>query len=497
MLTIDDADQALAREVRPPDWAAPEGRRGYDLVVIGGGTAGLVSAAGAAGLGARVALIERSRLGGDCLNTGCVPSKAIIRSARAVGEIRRAASLGVFGESQPRVDFAAVMQRMRERRAAIARHDSAARLRDLGVDVFFGDGRFTGRRDVAVNGRTLRFNRAVVATGGRPALPPIPGLAEAGVLTSETVFNLTERPARLIVIGAGPVGCELAQAFARFGSAVVLLESAARLLPRDDEDASALLAKLLTDEGVAFEPGIRVMRAGQRGDGAFVQYDRDGRTITVEADAILVAAGRAANVDGLGLDAAGVASGPGGITVDDRLRTSNHRIFAAGDVCSTWRFTHAADAMARLVIQNALFYGRGRVSRLTIPWCTYTDPEVAHVGLSETGESGSLKAITIPLAEVDRSIIDDETSGFVKLHHERGRLRGCTIVAPHAGEMIGYAADLVARGTRLSALASAIQPYPTVAAAFRQAGDRYRRGLLSPAVARWMERYFRWTRGNL
>ncbi len=493
----DAANLELLSRVHPSDWPSPEGRGVYDLVVLGGGTAGLVSAAGAAGLGARVALVERALLGGDCLNTGCVPSKALLRSARVVGETRRAAALGVRLPAPADVDFAAVMERMRRRRAAISPNDSAARLRDLGVDVFLDTARFTGRRTVQVGDRTLRFGRAIVATGGRPAAPAVPGLDTVPFLTSENLFWLTERPARLAIIGGGPIGCEMAQAFARFGTAVTLFEAAPHVLPREDPDAAAIVGRRLVADGVRIETGVHLTRVERGSAGPAIHFTRGEAAAVVEADALLVAAGRAPNVETLDLEAAGIRHSAKGIDVDDRLRTTNPRVFAAGDVCSAWQFTHVADAMARIAIQNALFYGRKRVSALTIPWCTYTDPEVAHVGVSWTAaaESGSaIETITVPLAEVDRAVIDDDTDGFLRVHHEKGRLRGCTIVGPAAGELIGEAAYAVTHGGTLGRLSATIHPYPTVGEAFRKAGDAYRRTQLTPAVRRWMGRYFAWTR---
>ena len=439
----------------------------YDLVVIGGGTAGLVTAHGGAGLGARVALVERARLGGECLNTGCVPSKALLRSARAVRDVRAASAVGVAA-TLTAVDFPAVMARMRARRAHLARHDSEERLRAAGVDVYFGSAAFDGPREIAVGDRRLRFRRAVIATGGHPTAPPIPGLADAGFHTNETIFDLEALPQRLLVIGAGAIGCEMAQAFALFGSAVRVSDVADRPLPREDPDASSVIRRRLEADGVRFELGAALARVS-RGD----------------ADAILVAAGRAPDLEGLRLDAAGIRHAAEGVVVNERLQTSNPRVFAAGDVASPYKFTHVADATARIVVQNALFFGRRRASALVIPWCTYTAPEVARVGEID-GE-----AVTVSLADVDRAVVDDETEGFVRVHHHRGRIRGCTIVAPQAGELIGHVADLMRRGGKLADLSGTIFPYPTYAEALRKAGDAYRRSLLTPS-ARWLlRRYFR------
>ena len=500
---LDEANRDLLAQVHPAGWVNPPGDGVYDLVVIGGGTAGLVSAAGAAGLGARVALVEKGLLGGDCLNTGCVPSKALLRSARAVADARKAASLGVR-TGPVDADFAAVMSRMRQLRAGIGHHDSAGRFRTLGVDVFLGDGRFAGPRTVEVDGKTLRFRRAVIATGGRPADLPVPGLADAGFLTHETLFWLTELPARLLVIGGGPIGSEMAQAFARFGSRVTILDAAPHLLPREDADASAIVQRRFTEDGIRLELGVTVTRVERRGGEVVVHATRPGpggvpETIEAAGDQLLVAAGRVPNVETLGLDAAGVTVTRDGVAVDDRLRTSNPRVFAAGDVCSRFKFTHAADAMARIVIQNALFFGRRKASALVIPWATYTDPEIAHAGMyeAEAREAGrAVETITVDMKDVGRAVLDGDTEGFLRVHHEKGRLLGCTIVSAHAGEMIGEASYALARRGTLGQFSATVHPYPTVSEAFRMAGDRHRRQALTPGAARWLSRYFRWTRGR-
>ena len=498
--SLDEADAELVASVHPPAWRNPHPAPKYDLVVLGGGTAGLVSAMGAAGLGARVALIERHLLGGDCLNTGCVPSKAVLRSARAVGEIRRAASLGVR-TARVDVDFGAVMRRMRQRRAGIARHDSAERLRAAGVDVFFGSASFADDRTVVVDGQRLRFRRAVLATGGRPVAPPIAGLDRVPFLTNETVFSLTDLPPRLLVIGAGPIGCELAQAFARFGSDVTVFDVGTQVLPREDADAAALVRRSLEADGIRFELGVRVDRVDAAERELRIHYTRQGQDsipgASAAGDTLLVAAGRAPNIEGLNLEAAGITATKQGVTVNERLQTSNPRVYASGDVCSRYQFTHAADAMSRIVIQNALFYGRRTVSALTIPWVTYTDPEVAHVGVSEKDvrqSNGRLQTITVSFSEIDRAVVDDDTEGFVRVHHERGRLRGCTIAGAHAGEMMAEAVYAITAGGTLSALSSTIHPYPTRGEALRKAGDLYRRQSLTPAVRKWFQRYFAWTR---
>jgi len=490
----------LVANVHPPDWVAPSPVPRYNLVVIGGGTAGLVTAAGAAGLGAQVALIERDLLGGDCLNVGCVPSKCVIRSSRVVRDLGAAPALGVRVAGPVEVDFGAVMERLRGVRARISPHDSAARLRGLGVDVFLGEGRFVGPGAVSVNGTTLRFKRAVIATGGRAHRPAIPGLAEAGFLTNENVFELTERPRRLAVIGAGPIGCELAQAFRRLGSEVTVFHTGSHILNREDADAAEILQRGFLAEGIRLVLDARLTRVDRGANGKVLHAETPRGPATVTVDEILVGAGRAPNVDELGLESVGVAyDRRSGVRVDDRLCTSNPMIYAAGDVCMAEKFTHAADFAARTVIQNALFLGRKKLSALTIPWCTYTDPEIAHVGLTErqAAERGvAIDTYLRPFAEVDRAVIDGEDEGFVKVHARRGtdRIVGATIVARHAGDMIGELTLAITAGIGLGRLASVIHPYPTQAEAIRQVGDMYNRTRLTPRVKKLFAAWLRWTR---
>ncbi len=494
MLVPDDEhDRALVEHVHPSGWTNPTPQGRYNLVVIGGGTAGLVTAVGAVSLGARVALIERNLLGGDCLNVGCVPSKALIRAGRAAYDAAHASAFGTRAELRD-VDFAQAMARMRRLRASIAPHDSAARLAGLGIDVFQGDGRFVARDMIEVSGTRLRFARAVVATGARAAVPPIEGLGEAGYLTNETVFALTDRPRRLLVVGGGPIGCELAQAFRRLGSEVVILDRGEQLLSKDDPDAAELVRAQLVSEGIELVLGATILRV--EADRTIV-VERDGREQRVRGDQILLATGRTPNLDGLRLDAAGIETTKQGVVVDDRMRTTNHHVFAAGDVASRFQFTHAADAMARIVIQNALFFGCKRASALTIPWCTYTDPEIAHVGISadEVAKRSDLSTFTVQLATVDRAILDGETTGFARVHADRkGRILGATLVGRHAGESIGELVLAMTHGIRLGGIASTIHPYPTQAEAMRKLGDAYQRTRLTPRVRRLFELLLRWRR---
>lgn len=496
---FDASNHALVANVHPPDWVNPTPQGRYNLVVIGGGTAGLVTAAGAAGLGAKVALVERFLMGGDCLNVGCVPSKALIRAARAAADVRESGEFGVMVPDGTWVDFGAVMARMRRLRAGISPHDSAARFRDLGVDVFLGAGRFSGTDTVEVAGQSLRFKKAVIATGARASAPPIPGLEKVGYLTNETVFSLTELPCRLAVIGAGPIGCELAQAFARFGSEVVLLEAMHQILGREDRDAAAIVEASLRRDGVVINCCSKIKDVRTEGSERVLILDSEAGTSEVRVDAILVGVGRAPNVEGLGLEEAGVAYDKNGVTVDDRLLTSNPRIFAAGDVASRFKFTHTADALARIAIQNALFLGRAKASALTIPWCTYTDPEIAHVGLYEQeAKDQGIPVVTFvqEFTGVDRAILDGESEGFVKVHVKGGtdKILGATIVAKHAGEMISELTLAMVGGLGLKQLARTIHPYPTQAEAMKRIGDAYSRTRLTPLVKGLFARWLSWTR---
>lgn len=495
---MDAHNETLVSNVHPSDWINPEPLSRYNLVVIGAGTAGLITAAGAAGLGAKVAVIERFLLGGDCLNVGCVPSKCLIRSSRAAEDIRTASQFGVSVADEPRVDFSAVMERMRRLRAHISQNDSAQRFRDLGVDVFLGEGQFSGSNTIQVEGKTLNFKKAVIATGARAVHPPVEGLAEAGFLTNETVFSLTERPRRLAVVGGGPIGCELAQAFRRLGSQVTLIEMSAQFLAREDPEASRLLAETFRREGIDVRLSTRLEKVTSTDTEKQLHLEREGRKEVLGVEEIFVGVGRAPNVENLNLEAAGVKYNKRGVLVNDYLQTTNSRIYGAGDVCMRWKFTHAADAAARIVIQNALFLGRKKLSALTMPWCTYTDPELAHVGMyeREAREKGlEVDQFVRPLSEVDRGIIDGET-GFVKVLVKKGtdQILGATIVARHAGEMISEISLAIVGGIGLKTLSNVIHPYPTQTEAIRQTADAYNRTRLTPFVKKLFSTWLAWTR---
>jgi pyruvate/2-oxoglutarate dehydrogenase complex dihydrolipoamide dehydrogenase (E3) component len=494
----DEHNLRLVANVHPTEWKNPQPAGRYHLVVLGAGTAGLVTAAGAAGLGAKVALVERHLMGGDCLNVGCVPSKAIIRSSRVVAEIRAAQRFGISA-SGVEADFPAVMERMRRIRAGISQHDSAERFQTLGVDVFLGEARFLSPDRVQVGAATLRFKKAVIATGARAVAPLTDGLETAGYLTNETVFSLTKRPRRLAVIGAGPIGCELAQAFALLGSEVTLIEKDTRLLVREDRDAAEILANALARDGVQIKLGTRVLRAAVAGDSKVLQLERQAESKFLYVDEILVGVGRAPNIEELNLESAGVAYERTGVVVNDYLQTTNSKIYAAGDVCLRHKFTHTADATARIVIQNALFLGRKKLSALTVPWCTYTTPEIAHVGMYERDakERGiSVETYSIAMRGVDRAVTDGEEEGFLKMHVQKGRdkILGATIVAAHAGEMISEITLAMVHQVGLGKIASVIHPYPTQAEAIKKAADAYNRTRLTPLVKALMARWLAWTR---
>lgn len=490
---MDEYNQKLVSYVHPPNWVNPQPADVYDLVVIGAGTAGLVVAAGAAGLdlGLKVALIEKHLMGGDCLNVGCVPSKTVIRSSRVVGEIWNAKDLGInVSKHNIDVDFSAVMTRMRKIRASISHVDSAERFASLGVDVFLGNGRFASKNTVEVGNKTLKFKKAVIATGARATQPGIAGIDKAGYLTNETVFSLIQQPERLAVIGGGPIGCELAQAFRRLGSDVVLFHSGSHILNKEDADAAEIIQKVLVEEGIRVVLNCKLEEVVTVTGGKRLYFSSNGYRDSVTVDEILVGAGRSPNVEGLNLEVVGVEYDKHrGVKVNDYLQTTNPQIYAAGDICMDWKFTHAADAAARIVIKNTLFspfgLGRSKLSDLIMPWVTYTDPEIAHVGLYEQQAENlgmEVATIKIPFNSVDRAIADGEESGFLKILHKKGsdEILGATIVASHAGEIISEITTAIAHKIGLSKLSSVIHPYPTQAEAIKKAADAYRRTLLTP-----------------
>jgi len=499
LLPFDDHNAALESNVHPTDWVNPTPSQPYHLVVIGAGTAGLVTAAGAAGLGARVALIERELMGGDCLNVGCVPSKGLIGAARVAATVRGAAEFGLQLSEEAKVDFGTTMERMRQKRAYISPADSAQRFKDLGVDVYFGKGAFIDDNTASVttsNGQTteLKFKKAVIASGARASAPPIKGLDQVNYLTNENLFSLTELPKRFGIIGSGPIGSEMAQSFARFGSEVFLFEIGDHILAREDSDAAAIVQAQFVKDGVNLELDSKDMELVPEADGKVgVKVTQNGVAKTVVVDQLLVAVGRAPNTDGLNLEGVGVEFDKRGVKVNDFMQTSNQRIFAAGDICSKYQFTHAADFQARIVIQNALFavgpFGKKKASDLLIPWATYTSPEIAHVGMypADAKEAGvEIDTYVQSLEHIDRAILEGSDEGFVKVHTKKGtdKIVGATIVAENAGDLISEITVAMKNKIGLSGIGSTIHPYPTQAEAIRKLGDQFNKTKLTPTSAK-------------
>jgi pyruvate/2-oxoglutarate dehydrogenase complex dihydrolipoamide dehydrogenase (E3) component len=492
----------LGDNLSPHAWKNPPPALQYNLVVLGGGYAGILTALDAVRSGAKVALVERDRLGGVCLNTGCISSKAMIRTSRLYADMRNAKNYGARTPADVQVEFAGVMERTRHIRTRIGRRRSAEELSSNGIDVFFGEARFSGPRAVTVGGGILRFRKALIATGARPVIPKIPGLVEAGFLTNETIFELNECPPRLLVLGGGPFGCELAQAFCRLGSQVSIVQDEPLFLSQEERDAAQILSEALARDGVDIHLNTQTVRVQNKGAEKLIELVSDDNRATVAADAILVAVGRAPNVEGLNLHAAGVKyDAVSGVRINDFLQTSNPRIYAAGDVCLEHKFAHIEGASAHIVTENALFSGRQRLSALTIPWCTYTDPEIAHVGMyvrEARQKDIPVKTITVPMHEVDRAIADGEEEGFVKIHIKEGsdRILGATVVARHAGEMISDISLAMAAGLGLRGLARVHYPYPTQAAAIKMAANTYCRAHSSRFRAWFARKWLAMVRGQ-
>lgn len=501
VLPDDEYNRTLLKNVHPSGWINPEPKARYNLVIIGAGTAGLVAAAGAAGLGAKVALIERNLMGGDCLNAGCIPSKGLIRASRAAHDVKVAGEFGISCNGKVTIDFKKTMERMRRIRAGISSHDSFKRFsEELGIDVFLGNGQFSGTDSIEVEGKRLWFSKAAICTGARAAVPPIPGIESTGCLTNENVFWLTELPKRLLVIGGGPIGCELSQAFVRMGSDVTIIETTGHLLIREDLDAAEIVQQSMLRDGVKLALNAKIVKTEKRSFDKSITIEQNGKSVDLSGDEILVGVGRAPNVDGLNLEAAGITYDPRmGVTVNDMLQTSNPRVYAAGDICFPYKFTHTADALARIVIANSLFKARQKTSSLVIPWCTYTDPEVAHVGMYEKDARDKgidVLTLTVRLSDVDRALLDGEIEGFARVHLKKGtdEILGATVVARHAGEMINELSLAMTAGIGLSSIGKTIHPYPTQAEAIKRLADLYNRTRLTPFVKKLFTAWLKWQR---
>ncbi len=472
----EEANQVLERNVFPAQYEnpVPDGR--YNLVVIGAGAAGLVAAAGAAGLGAKVALIEKEALGGECLNTGCVPSKALISLAK-----------------EGRLDFSEAMVELRKRRAAVAPHDSVQRFVDKGIDVFLGAGHFIGRDEIEVAGRRLKFSKALIATGAKTSIPQaLAGIPLGNWLhTHETLFRLTELPASLLIIGSGAVGCEMAQAFARFGSKVDLISSEEGPLLEELPESRRLLAESLEQMGIRRHAVGRDWEFRKMGDR---QTFALGNGEIIEPDAVLLATGKRPSFAGLQLAQAGIELADGGLVLNDELRTTNARVYASGDVARVAQFTHAADFLSRNFLRNAFFFGKAKAHDLLIPRVTFTTPEIASVGRIE--ESDETDAYTVPHDDLDRALVEDERGGFLKIFTQRnsGQIVGATIVGTQAGERLAAVTLAIQNGLSLEKVAATMTPYPTWSDAFRHAADQFQRTKLKPRTLVILRKWFDWLR---
>ena len=472
--------------VFPDEYKNPQPIDNYNLVVIGGGTAGLITAIASAGLGAKVALVERHAMGGDCLNVGCVPSKAILAASK---------QLGAQTDS-----FAQAMAWLRKVRADISHHDSVERYNESGVDVYLGEAAFNVDGKVQVKGengeRELKASKYVIASGSRAVLPPIPGLDTVQAHTNHTIFDLKQQPEHLLIIGAGAIGCELAQAFCRLGSKVSLLDMADRVLPLEEVEASAVLQKALLETGVDLHLGVGIEKVSQSGQQINIHIQ--GKDVLI-GDTLLVAAGRAPNASELNLEAVGVEYDRHGVKVDDKLCTTNKKIFAAGDICAEKILTHNADTQARIVIANALFVPTGKVSAWTIPHCTYTEPEVAHLGITRAEadkESISYDVWRIDWADMDRAKAEGNTDGFVEVLTKKAtdKIVGATIVGPHAGDLLAPLVIMHANGLGLSAAGKAVLPYPSRGEYLKRLADQYSKTKLTPFVANLFKRWLTFRR---
>ncbi len=471
----------------------------FDLVVIGGGAGGLVTASGAAQLGAKVALIERDRLGGECLWTGCVPSKALIEAGKTLRRIEGAREKG-FSFGKVKVNFANVMEGVHKTIMAIQPHDDPDRFRKMGIDVIEGTAKFTGHDRLEVNGRTLVASRFCIATGGDALVPPIEGIKGVPFLTHENFFDLRKQPEHLIIVGAGPIGCELGQAMNSLGSKVTLIESLDCVLHNDDKELACMLHAFLEEEGINIHVGTRAMKAQKRDEQIRLTCKKGKEIFTVDGDALLLATGKRARTSGMGLDVAGVLTNRSGIQVDASLQTSNPRIYACGDVAGPYLFTHSAEYQAGIVISNALIPLLNRkVDYSVVPWVTYTEPELAHAGMSEDAARKTLgddkvSVFRYDVKENDRHIIEKAIRGRIKLiTRSNGKIIGCDILGAHAGELIHEYALAIKKGLSVGAVSGLIHAYPTLSQANKRVSDRYFgekffKGKTPKMVRWWLER---------
>ncbi len=467
-------------------------RPDFDIVVIGGGAGGLVVAAGGASLGAKVAVVEKHKLGGDCLWYGCVPSKSLLKSARIAYQMRHADRWGL-SPAAPKIQIADVMERVAGVIRGIEPNDSPERFRGLGVDVIFGQGQFLGPDTFEVDGRKITAKNFVIATGSRPAVPPIPGIEKTPYLTNESVFALRENVPHLIVVGSGPIGSEMTQAFRRLGSEVTVVDIAPTVLPREDRDLAQVVHRQLAGEGVRYHLGVQIVSVEGRPGDVRMMITKDGMPSKLTGTHLLLAAGRKANVEGLGLEAAGVRVEQGRIVHED-LVTSNPRIHVIGDAAGGHQFTHVAEHHAGIVLRRTIFRMKWAKPNTVVPWATYTDPELARVGLSESEAKQhgiAHRVYRFALDDIDRARAEGETEGLAKLvTAPNGKLLGAAIVAPHAGELIAECALALNKGLKAADLSSTIHAYPTFSMVTRRAADQRLKEGLTPSSKLWIKRLF-------
>jgi len=473
-----DDRAALIRRVRPQDWCNPPPREIYDLVVVGAGPAGIEAAQYARRLGLTIALVERNQLGGNSLNAGSIPSKTLIHSARLCAQIRDAAEFAVSSPTELKLDFAALKARMMRVRARIAEYHAVDRLLHDGVEIFFGEAQFSGPSKVTLDAISLHFKKAIVATGARPNPSNFPGLDDVGYRTSTNIFDMPELPQRLVVIGGGPLGCELAQAFCRLGSRVTIIQNDPKFLPREERDAAELLSESMARDGVSIMLNTTVTGAHAEAGSKFVDGQNYDTKVSVPADEILLSIGRLPNVENLGLAQADVDCDDKGLKVDDLLQTTNQNIYGAGDVCMSHKFTNVAWVTARMAVRNAFQPNKLPHSQMMIPWCTYCEPEIAHVGMQvwEAREKSiPVKTYTVMMQDVDRAITDGQDDGFVKIHVQDGtdKILGATIVATRASELINEVSVVMRAGIGMHGLSRIIHAYPAQSEAIRLAALAY------------------------